>query len=181
MYASTTEQNRRAQVQALADQLYAERRNYLLHIARHNGANGEEAEEALQDAFILFLDRFDPASEAPPLAWLTLTLKRRCWALYRLQRRGWQQRSESDGECSDAELPGGSSRHPDDLLDLAEEVASTRSRLAELKRDERRALSLIALGYSYHEIGQITGFSYTKVNRCATEGRAALRRGQRVE
>lgn len=177
MYASTAEQQKRAQVQALADQLYAERRNYLLHIARRNGANGEQAEESLQDAFVLFLDRFDPASEAPPLAWLTLTLKRRCWALYRLQRRAGQQRSARSGEdCSDAELLGGSSRHPDDLLDLAEEIAATRSQLAELKPAERRAISLIAAGYSYSEVGQITGWSYTKTNRCLAEGRAALRK-----
>ena len=177
MYRQSAEQRRDAQVKALADQLYAERRNYLLHIARRNGANGEDAEEALQDAFVFFIERFDPASGAPPLAWLTLTLKRRCWALYRLRRRDWQQRSKRDGDyCSDAELPGGPNQHPDDLLDLAEEVVATRSRLTELKRDERRAISLLALGYSYREIGQITGWSYTKTNRCLAEGRAALRK-----
>ncbi len=112
--------------------------------------DAEQAEEALQDAFVLFIDRFDPTSGAPPLAWLTLTLKRRSWALYRLRRRDWQQRSKRDGDyCSDAELPGGPSQHPDDLLDLAEEVVVIRSQMAELKRDERRAISLIALGYSY--------------------------------
>ncbi len=126
---------------------------------------------------ILFIEHFDPESDSPPLAWLTLTLKRRCWALYRLRRRSWQQRSERDGEsCSDEELLGGSARHPDDLLDLAEEVVTTRSRLAELKRDERRALSLLALGYSYREICELTSWTYTKVNRCIAEGRAALRR-----
>jgi RNA polymerase sigma factor (sigma-70 family) len=176
MYASSSEQQRRAQVQALAGQIYDAHRDRLLAIARRNSDGVEQAEEALQDAFTLFIEHFDTASGAPPLAWLTLTLKRRCWALYRLQRRSWQQCSESDGECSDTELLGGSSRHLDDLLDLAEEVASTRSRLAELKRDERRALSLLALGYSYREIGQITGWTYTKTNRCTAEGRAALRK-----
>ncbi len=125
---------------------------------------------------ILFIEHFDPATEAPPLAWLTLTLKRRCWALYRLQRRGWQQRSERDGErCADEEMLGGPTRHPDDLLDLAEEVVATRSHLAALKRDERRALSLLALGYSYREICELTGWTYTKVNRCIAEGRTKLR------
>ncbi len=57
----------------------------------------------------------------------------------------------------------------------------TRSHLAALKRDERRALSLLALGYSYSEICELTEWSYTKVNRCLAEGRAALRRGQRAE
>jgi DNA-directed RNA polymerase specialized sigma24 family protein len=44
-----------------------------------------------------------------------------------------------------------------------------------LDRDERRALSLLAAGYSYREIGQLTDWTYTKVNRCVAEGRAALR------
>src|SRR5918998_1365661 len=37
-----------------------------------------------------------------------------------------------------------------------------------------RALLLRAEGYSYAEICEITGWSYTKVNRCLTEGRQAL-------
>src|ERR671916_495397 len=36
------------------------------------------------------------------------------------------------------------------------------------------ALLLRAEGYSYAEICEITGWSYTKVNRCLTEGRQAL-------
>jgi DNA-directed RNA polymerase specialized sigma24 family protein len=32
------------------------------------------------------------------------------------------------------------------------------------------------MGYSYREIGQGLGWSYTKVNRCVAEGRADLRR-----
>ncbi len=180
MYASTAEQCRDAEVQALAGQIYDAHRSRLLAIAKRNSDSGEQAEEALQDAFISFIEHFDPKSDSPPLAWLTLTLKRRCWALYRLQRRGWQQRSERDGKrCSDAELLAGPSQRPDDLLDLAEEVVVIRSQLASLKPAERRALSLLALGYSYREIGQITGFSYTKTNRCLSEGRAALRSGVR--
>ena len=50
----------------------ARHRARLLAIARRNSANVEDAEEALHDAFILFIDRFDPDGEAPALAWLTL-------------------------------------------------------------------------------------------------------------
>ena len=45
-----------------------------------------------------------------------------------------------------------------------------------LKPREREALYLFGLGYSYHEIAQITNATYTAVNRRITEGRAALRR-----
>ena len=67
---------RRARAEAIAEQLYNEQRGRLLAIARRNSRSGEDAEEALQDAFILFIDHFKPGGEAPPLAWLTLTLKR---------------------------------------------------------------------------------------------------------
>jgi DNA-directed RNA polymerase specialized sigma24 family protein len=30
-------------------------------------------------------------------------------------------------------------------------------------------------GYSYREIGEITGWTHTKINRCIAEGRARLR------
>ena len=43
--------------------------------------------------------------------------------------------------------------------------------LRALKPDERRALMLKAQGYSYQEIGEHFGWTYTKVNRSITEGR----------
>jgi DNA-directed RNA polymerase specialized sigma24 family protein len=48
---------------------------------------------------------------------------------------------------------------------LAREAAELEKRpghaLAALKRDERRALSLLAAGFSYREIGQLTDWTYT--------------------
>lgn len=56
------------------------------------------------------------------------------------------------------------------------ECAIERGRaLRRLKPDERRAIVLRAEGYSYAEICQLTGWTYTKVNRCLAEGRARLR------
>jgi hypothetical protein len=43
--------------------------------------------------------------------------------------------------------------------------------MATLKPQEIRCLLLKAEGLSYQEICEVTGFSYTKVNRCITEGR----------
>jgi DNA-directed RNA polymerase specialized sigma24 family protein len=34
---------------------------------------------------------------------------------------------------------------------------------------------LLAAGLSYAEIGELCGWTYTKVNRCLAEGRVALR------
>jgi DNA-directed RNA polymerase specialized sigma24 family protein len=42
----------------------------------------------------------------------------------------------------------------------------------------RSALTLRAAGYSYKEIQQLLGVTYTWVNRHVTEGRQALRRAE---
>ena len=46
--------------------------------------------------------------------------------------------------------------------------------LGQLKPQEIRALGFRAEGYSYREICEITGWTWTKVNRCLTERRHAL-------
>lgn len=81
MYAANPSQSKK--VRELATQLYRDRHTYLFSIARHNAATERDAEDALQEAFASFLRAFDPSGGAPPLAWLTLTLKRQCWAARR--------------------------------------------------------------------------------------------------
>ena len=176
MYASTTEQQRRNQVQALAEQLYRERYDYLLRIALKHAANREDASEALQFSFAALIEKYDPAAGSPPLAWLTLTLERCCWASRRqmhLDRRAGQEAApDSAGRSFAAEsIPSGDTG-PEQLIELIDDA---QTRLAALKPAERRALSLIAAGFSYAEIGALNQWSFTKVNRCLAEGRAALR------
>jgi RNA polymerase sigma factor (sigma-70 family) len=170
---------RRGRAEALAGELYASSRGHLLRIARSNALNAEDAEESLQEAFIAFVQKFDPDGEAPPLAWLTLTMKRECWGRAKrahLDRRAGQEvdhGSDEVGTCL-AQLPDlGPS--PQEHAELRERVAEVRAMIAQLKPDERRALTLKALGFSYREIGERTGWTYTKINRCIAEGRARLR------
>jgi RNA polymerase sigma factor (sigma-70 family) len=175
MYASSAEQDRRAKVQALAEQLYRERYNYLLRIAVKHAASREDAEEAVQFAFLAFVEKFDPESGSPPLGWLTLTLERRCWAARRhmhLDRSAGQEAApDSAGRSFAAESIPSADTGPEQLVELIDDA---RSRLAALKPAERRALSLIAAGCSYSEVGEIAGWTYTKTNRCVSEGRASL-------
>jgi RNA polymerase sigma factor (sigma-70 family) len=168
----------RVDPRASAGQIYAVNRSRLLAIAKRNCGSDEEAEEALQDAFVLFIDRFDPGSGARPLAWLTLTLKRRCWALHRRRRdpRLVAIRSEDGGAGAMTESAGEISRSPEELAELREAIAALLAAFTRLKPQERQALGLLALGYSYREICARTDWTYTKVNRCITEGRASLRR-----
>jgi RNA polymerase sigma factor (sigma-70 family) len=64
---------------------------------------------------------------------------------------------------------------PAERAERSEAIAHSREALQALKPQELRTLSLLAEGYSYAEIGQITGYSQTKVNRCLAEGRNRFR------
>jgi RNA polymerase sigma factor (sigma-70 family) len=163
-------------VRHLATELYAQRRDYLLAIARRNAVNAADAEEALQEAIVSFIRHFDPDRGAPPLAWLTLTLKRQCWRQRReahLDRHVGQEAERGGGELGFVlESVPSPITGPEELASRRDEA---RRRLGRLKPDERAALILQAAGFSYHEIAERQGWSYTKTNRCVNEGRAALR------
>lgn len=170
--------NSQSEVRGLADQLYRDRHTYLLRIAQANAGNRADAEEALQEAFAAFIRAFDPSGAAPPLAWLTLTLKRQCWRQRREahdERRLGQEAERGGGELGSV-IEAIPSPEPElEVRVLARDEA--RRRLGALKPDQRSALGLQAAGYSYREIGEWRGWTYTKVNRCIAEGRAALRGG----
>ena len=137
-----------------------------------------DAEDALQTAYLRFIERYAGVGE--PLAWLYTTVKREAWAI---GRRGSRQRERSLVGAGDertggfdfidafpTEAPG-----PGEHYERRELTAKRREALASLKRDERKALWLLGLGLSYDEICSVTGWTHTKVNRCLSEGRAALR------
>ncbi len=175
MYASA-EQSKHARVQSLASELFGNRHAQLQRIARSNAANRSDAEEALQEAFVLFIEHFDPDSPAPPAAWLTLTLKRLCWTKTQRDRREhladdlWLTDERGDSSWLEHVLPA---RIPD-TADRIEERHEARVAMASLKPDQRKAIVLFALGHSYQEICELTGWTYTKLNRCLSEGRSAL-------
>jgi RNA polymerase sigma factor (sigma-70 family) len=164
-----------AEARELAVGLYREHRGYLLRIARSNTKSMAVAEEALQEAFISFLHSFDPGRGAPPIAWLTLTLKRECWR--RQDRERWNRRAGQEREQGE-DVPGFVLESiPSRATGVEERIAErdhAQRQLAHLKPDERTGLGLQAAGFSYKEISARRGWTYTKANRCITEGRAAL-------
>ena len=165
------------QVRRLANQLFTDRRDYLLAIARRNAHTEVDAQEALQEAFVSFIAHFDPRRGAQPLAWLTLTLKRQCWRQRREAHldRHYGQEAETGGEELGSFLDALHSLEPGPA-EWVIDGDDARRRLARLKPDERTALGFFAAGFSYAEIGELRGWTYTKVNRCISEGRAALRK-----
>ncbi len=109
----------------------------------------------------------------------TLTLKRRCWAKCRrkhVERKVSRQTGRADGEPDVLlDLLPSEATGSEEAIERAEWTIEARHRLAALKPAERQALILIAAGYSYSEIAAMNQWTRTKVNRVATEGRAALR------
>ncbi|HET7485044.1 MAG TPA: RNA polymerase sigma factor [Solirubrobacterales bacterium] len=158
--------------------IYRQKRRYLLAIAYNNSACRLDAEEALQEALCAFVRAYDPQGESPPLPWLILTLKRECWRRLRLNRRQWDRRKVAWDPEADYEEAGSVLESVPALGSAADEsmvrCESVRRRLSPLKEDQRTALSLQAAGYSYEEIAEIKGWTYTKVSRCIREGREVL-------
>lgn len=138
----------------------------------------DDADDALQSAYALFLERYNGLGE--PLAWLYTTVKREAWAIRRRTSRRREcpfnlpaNENGTDRDLCEAlptDTPG-----PAESFDRDQLLTTRREALAGLKPDERKALWLLGLGYSYAEICAATGWTYTKVNRCLSEGRVALR------
>src|SRR5215218_7263594 len=83
-------------------------------------------------------------------------------------------RVEPDTEDWVALLPTPSDGPPE-RAERREAIARSREALQTLKPHELRALTLLAEGYSYVEIGEITSWSRTKINRLLAEGRERFR------
>jgi DNA-directed RNA polymerase specialized sigma24 family protein len=157
-------------VRVMAGEIYAARRDHLLSVARRNAACEADAEEALQEAFVIFIESYDGTRGAPPLPWLTVVLKRTCWRAKEARRREVGELLPG-AEAEAGPLTGRAPETEGHVIELEE----ARARLRGLKSDERTAIGLAAAGYSYGEIAERRGWTRTKVNRCLYEGRIALR------
>ena len=63
---------------------------------------------------------------------------------------------------------------PEERVLASDRVARSAEALHGLKPQEVRALWLKAIGHSYEQICEVTGWTYTKVNRCLAEGRKSF-------
>jgi len=147
---------------------------------RHS-QSAEAAEEALQDAAVQFLRRFEGETANHALRWMLTTVKRCAWAITRRERRRPLVLSTTDVEDRDAEafIAREEGDGPAELAERRAEHGETVRAFETLKPDERTALLMLGLGCSYEEIGARRGWTRTKVNRCLSEGREALRAAER--
>jgi DNA-directed RNA polymerase specialized sigma24 family protein len=105
--------------------------------------------------------------------WIYKIAVRQAWKLARAQRREQPAGGLSGADDDRLEPP---STEPDVVDLVAERLAraTVRELLGELHWRERRELLLYAHGFSYNEIAQVTGTSYTAVNKWLARGKNAL-------
>ena len=173
--SSASERERNAELLTEVLRLHEHR---LRRQANRHAELPDDADDALQSAYLLFVERYKGIGE--PLAWLYTTVKREAWAI---RRRTSRQRECSltptgpngDSEINLAEILPTDLPGPAERLERREVITERLRSLSNLKHDERRALALLGMGLSYAEICELTGWTHTKVNRCLSEGRASLR------
>lgn len=144
-------------------------REQMVSTARRYSAGPHDAEDAYQRAAEIVLARRPTGTEEELCRWVRTTVKHEALAIRRQQRR---TAPAGDAAVVAAREPPG----PDasERVERAERVRLGVQALSLLKPQELRCLVLRARGFSYREICEQTGFSYTKVNRCVTEGRRAF-------
>jgi RNA polymerase sigma factor (sigma-70 family) len=159
----------RAEIDEAALELLARHGAHILATARRYAATPEDAEDAYQRGLEILLTKAPTTSEDDLVPWLKTVVKHEAFALRRQRDR--HSPVTDDGELSERGTPAAATH---DQAERYERLRQGAEALRQLKPQEIRALLLKAEGYSYAEIGELTGWSYTKVNRCLTEGRQAL-------
>jgi len=139
--------------------------------ARRYSLCEEDAEDAYQRGLEILLLKAPSDRPRDLVPWAKTVIKHEALAIRRYRERMLGTADGDPGAWIPAKGDG-----PDKRAEIGEHVARSREALGSLKPAELRALTLLAAGYSYAEIGEITGFSRTKVNRCLAEGRDRFRR-----
>ena len=148
----------------------------LRRIAQRISLCSADADDAIQRAVVILLTKAPSVEHERLAAWMNVVTKREALAVRHARERLLGQPAPSDVPPADALTELASERaDPVDCFERREWVAQARRALARLRPDERLVIVLQAQGYSYAEICALLGWSYTKVNRCLAEGRAALR------
>ena len=148
----------------------------LRRVARRHSLCREDADDALQRASLILLTKAPAVDPGRLIAWMVVVTKHEAMAVRRSRERilAGLPHDSAPADPLDA-FP---SDHPDpaERSERLERLAEARAALAALKANERLAIVLQAQGYSYAEICELCGWTYTKVNRCLAEGRARLYR-----
>lgn len=162
-----------------AVETYARNEASLRRTARRFSLCHDDAEEALQRSLEILLRKGPSDDPRHLIKWMQTVVRREAMAVRRERERvlaGPAALKPEPGMEDWVSLLPAESDGPPERAEREEAVARSREALRALKPHELRALSLLAHGYSYVEIGEITGFSATKINRSLAEGRERFRR-----
>ena len=159
----------RAEIEPAALALLQRHGATIMATARRFAATPEDAEDAYQRGVEILLTKAPTTAEEELVPWLRTVVKHEAWALGRQRRRAAPV--ADDGLVPEAPSEAALTHDQAERLDRLRIGAQA---LKQLKPQEIRALVLRAEGYSYKQIQEMTGWTYTKVNRCLTEGRKAF-------
>jgi RNA polymerase sigma factor (sigma-70 family) len=157
------------EIERAALELVARHSAEILATARRYSTTVDDAEDAYQRGLEILLCKAPTTAHDELLPWLKTVVKHEAFAVRRQRERAAPVSlgdEALDGPAAETEAHTQAERY--ERLRLGAEA------LERLKPQEVRALRLKAEGYSYREIQTITGWSYTKVNRCISEGRKAF-------
>ena len=158
---------------------YARFEAELQRTARRFSLCREDAEDALQRGLEILLRKTPSEDPEELVKWMQIVVKREAMAVRRERERTLAGPAaiapERGAEDWVALLPA-TVQGPPEQAERREAMARSREALSALKPHELRALTLLAEGYSYVEIGEITGFSQSKVNKTLAAGRERFRR-----
>jgi RNA polymerase sigma factor (sigma-70 family) len=161
-----------------AVEVYSRNEAALRRIARRFSICDDDAEEALQRGLEILLRKAPTEDQRELIKWVQTVVRHEALAVRRERERTLAGPAAVDPEPGMEDwvalLPAPTDGPPE-RAERREAVARSREALQALKPQELRALTLLAEGYSYAEIGEMTGYSQTKINRCLAEGRERFR------
>src|SRR6478735_6398213 len=157
------------QAEQLVLDLIAAHADSLLRTARRYSLCADDAQDAYQRGLEILMRHAGRLDAERAGGWLHTVVKNEALAINRNRSRS------VGGEDVDFDaIEVRTAPSPEDRVLGFEQVARSAEALQRLKPQEVRALWLKAMGNSYQEICDATGWSYTKVNRCLAEGRKSL-------
>jgi RNA polymerase sigma factor (sigma-70 family) len=161
-----------------AIETYSRHETVLRRTARRYSICADDADDALQRALEILLVKAPTEDPRELIRWTQTVVKHEALAIRRDRERilsGPAAVTPEPGREDWVALLPSKADGPPERAERQEAIARSREALQTLKPQELRALTLLAEGYSYKEIAEITGYSQTKINRCLAEGREKFR------
>src|SRR3954471_2954001 len=158
-----------------AVETFARNETALRQTARRYSLCEDDADEAVQRGLEILLRKAPSADPRELVKWTRTVVKHEALAVRRERERVLAAPAAAAEDGDWVSLIPSAADGPPERAERRGAGARSREALQALKPHELRALTLLAEGYSSLEIGEITGYSRTKINRCLAEGRERFR------